>query len=471
MDGAGADYTKTGKIYGGKKIPRFCVRTCATFMDVSALYVVYSSEYEFCQSEEAAMYRTITLPNGARILTEHIPNVRSAALGFFVGAGSRHERAEDNGAAHFIEHMSFKGTSRRSAADLAVEMDAIGGQVNAYTTKESTCFYARCLDRHLDRAGDLLCDMLFDSRFDEGDVELERGVILEEIGMYEDTPEDLCAERLSTAVYKGRSLGRPILGKASTLEHMTGESLRRWQAEHYVPGAIVAALAGSFEERHVEALVQRLSGRPAAPLPRVREACYLPAVTVRKKAIEQNHLILAFPALSYLDEERYALLLLNSILGGGCSSRLFQELREKRGLCYTVYSYVSDHADTGLLGIYTALSQEQEAGALETLRAIVGELADHGPTQEEVDRARDQAQANILMGLESVQARMSHLGTSALLYGRVREADEILAAYDQVTREQLRRLAERIFPFVGASLSAVGRVRAAADYREWLEKQ
>ena len=267
-------------------------------MDVFPLYVVYFSKYEICQREEAVMYRAITLSNGARILTEHIPGVRSAALGFFVGAGSRHERGAENGAAHFIEHMSFKGTSRRSAADLAVEMDAIGGQVNAYTTKESTCFYARCLDRHLDRAGDLLSGMLFDSRFDEGDVALERGVILEEIGMYEDAPEDLCAERLAMAVYKGRALGRPILGKASTLEKMTGESLRQWQKEHYVPGAIVAALAGSFEERHVEALAQQLSALPAAPVPKTREACYLPAVTVRKKAIEQNHLILAFPGLS-----------------------------------------------------------------------------------------------------------------------------------------------------------------------------
>ena len=289
--------------------------------------------------------------------------------------------------------------------------------------------------------------------------------------MYEDAPEDLCAERLSMAVYKGRALGRPILGRASTLEKMTGEWLRQWQREHYVPGAMVAALAGSFEERHVEELVQRLSALPAGPLPKTREAVYTPAVTVRKKAIEQNHLLLAFPALSYLDEERYALALLSSILGGGCSSRLFQELRESRGLCYTVYSYVADHADTGFLGIYTALNKEQEDGALEAVRAIVGKLADHGPTQEELSRAREQAQANILMGLESVQARMSHLGTSALLYGRVREAEEILSAYDQVTREQLRDLAGRIFPFAGASLSAVGRVRPAGEYRAWLEKQ
>lgn len=203
------------------------------------------------------MYRTITLPNGARLLTEYIPGARSAALGFFVGAGSRHERAAENGAAHFIEHLSFKGTDQRSAADLAREIDAIGGQVNAYTTKESTCYYARCLDRHLDRASDLLCDMLFHSRFAQEDVELERSVILEEIGMYEDTPEDLCADRLAMAVYKGRPLGRPILGRSSTLNEMTGESLRQWQAEHYCPGSIVVALAGRFEERHITA------GRPA----------------------------------------------------------------------------------------------------------------------------------------------------------------------------------------------------------------
>ena len=417
------------------------------------------------------MYRTITLPNGARILAEHIPGMRSAALGFFVGAGSRHERPQESGAAHFIEHMSFKGTRRRSAAGLAREMDAIGGQVNAYTTKESTCFYARCLDKHLDRAGDLLCDMLFESRFDPADVELERGVILEEIGMYEDTPEDLCAERLAAAVYKNRPLGRPILGKASTLEKMTGESLRQWQREHYLPGAMVAALTGSFEERHVEGLVQRMSEIPAAPVPKLQECYYVPAVTVRKKAIEQNHLLLAFPGLSYLDEQRYALRLLNAILGGGCSSRLFQELRESRGLCYSVYSYLSDHEDTGFLGVYTALSREQEPAALETIWAIVQELAAHGPTQEELDRVREQAKANILMGMESVQAHMNHLGTTALLYGRTWEVEESLAAYDQVTRQELQALAERIFPFLGASLSAVGRVRPADEYRAWLDSK
>lgn len=417
------------------------------------------------------MYQQITLPNGARILTEAVPGARSAALGFFVGVGSRHERRQDNGAAHFIEHMLFKGTARRSAAQLARDMDAIGGQVNAYTTKEHTCFYARSLDRHLDYSLDLLSDMLFHSRFSQEDVETERGVILEEIGMYEDTPEDLVSERLSAAVYKGTALARPILGSQATLAPMTGEFLARWQREHYRPGNLVAALAGSFTQAQVDKLSDCLSQLEPGPVPQYRPAAYRPAVTARRKAMEQNHLILAFPAPSYLDERRPQLLLLNSLLGGGCSSRLFQEVREKRGLCYTVYSYAADHEDTGLLGIYTALGQEQEEQALETIYHLVEELAEHGPTQEELDRVREQAKANLLMGAESIQARMSHLGSSALLFGRVRETEEIIALYDAVTREQLRDLAQALFVPEGASLSALGRVRPAQDYSQWLSKK
>ena len=414
------------------------------------------------------MHQEIILPNGARLLTEEVPGARSAALGFFVGAGSRHEKAEENGAAHFIEHMLFKGTARRTAPQLARDMDAIGGQVNAYTTKEHTCFYARSLDAHLDRSLDMLSDMLFHSRFAQEDVDTERGVILEEIGMYEDTPEDLVAERLSAAVYKGTALARPILGTQSTLEGMTGDWLARWQRAHYHGGTMVAALAGSFTAKQVDLLKDCLAQLEAGPAPELTPAAYRPAVTARKKAIEQNHLILAFPALAYLDDRRPQMLLLNSLLGGGCSSRLFQEVREKRGLCYTVYSYVADHAETGLLGVYAATSKEQEGQALETVRAIVADLAEHGPSQEELDRVREQTKANLLMGTESIQARMSHLGSSALLYGRVREVDEILALYDAVTREQLRELAGELFDMNRASLSAVGRVGTVQEYSRWL---
>ena len=223
------------------------------------------------------MHQQITLPNGARLLTEEVPGARSAALGFFVGAGSAHEKARENGAAHFIEHMLFKGTHRRTAAQLAMDMDAIGGQLNAYTTKEYTCFYARSLDRHLERSMDLLQDMLFHSRFAQEDVELERGVVLEEIGMYEDTPEDLAAERLAAAVYKGAPLARPILGTQATLAGMTGDFLRQWQEEHYCPGAMVAALTGSFDSAQVEQLEQLLSSLPSRPLPQQKESRYRPA--------------------------------------------------------------------------------------------------------------------------------------------------------------------------------------------------
>lgn len=414
------------------------------------------------------MHDTITLPNGAVILCLPISGVRSAALGFFVGVGSRHERVKENGAAHFIEHMVFKGTARRTAGELAREMDAIGGQVNAYTTKEHTCFYARCLDQHLDRAADLLMDMLFSSRFSQEDVETERSVILEEIGMYEDAPEDLVAERLAAAVYKNTPLARPILGKPGTLATMTGDWLRTWQAQHYCPGNLVVALAGSFTQAQVDTLIQRLSALTPGPAPITRPASYRPAVTVRRKAIEQNHLLLAFPGLTYLDPRRYQIQLLNSILGGGCSSRLFQEVREKRGLCYSVYSYAADHADTGLMGIYTAVNPEQESAALQAVRETVADFAACGPTQEELDRAREQAKSGLLMGLESVQARMSHMGSSQLLYGRVRSTQEALDGYDAVTREQLWALAEEIFRFDAMSLSAVGRVRRAEEYQNWI---
>jgi len=416
------------------------------------------------------MYQEIKLPNGARLLTEEVPGARSAALGFFVGVGSRHESPRENGAAHFIEHMLFKGTGRRSAAQLARDMDAIGGQVNAYTTKEHTCFYARSLDTHLDRSLDILSDMLFHSRFDPADTDLERGVILEEIDMYEDTPEDLVSERLSAAVYKGTPLARPILGTQASLSKMDGPWLANWQREHYHAGTIVTALAGSFTQAQVDHLIDCLSQLPAGPTPLEQPCAYRPAITAKKKAIEQNHFILAFPAIPYLDPRRPQILLLNSLLGGGCSSRLFQEVREKRGLSYTVYSYVADHADTGLLGIYTAVNREQESQALETVRAVVSDLAEHGPSQEELDRVREQAKANLLMGTESIQSRMSHLGSSALLYGRVRELDEILASYDAVTREQLQSLAAEMFSMDQASLSAVGRVGSAQDYAGWLNR-
>ena len=414
------------------------------------------------------MYERFALPNGVRILTERVPGVRSASLGIWVGTGSRHEAAGENGAAHFIEHMLFKGTGRRTAAQLAEEMDAVGGQINAFTTKECTCFYARVLDTHLPRATDILCDMFFHSKFDQADVDTERGVIFEEIGMYEDNPEDVCAERLAGVVFKGTPLARPILGKRATLEKMDGDWLRAYQKANYTPERIVVALAGSFTDADVADLMGRFGDLAPGKSKSMRPARYSPGIVVKKKATEQNHLTLAFPGLPFADERRFTLQLLSAILGGGMSSRLFQQVREQKGLCYSICSYGTCHDDTGYFGICTALGKETERQALDTVIAVVKEFAEHGVTQAELDRAREQAKANVLMGLESTQAHMSNLARGEMLNRRLLDPDQIIAAYDSVTREGVRTLAEELFRFENAALSAVGRVGRAEEYRALL---
>lgn len=406
-----------------------------------------------------------TLPNGVRIVTESIPTVRSAALGIWVGGGSREEAPSESGAAHFIEHMLFKGTSRRSAQDIARETDAIGGQMNAFTTKECTCFYGRVLDDHLPKALDILWDMVYNSSFAQAAVETERGVILEEIDMYEDTPDDLCAEKLFGAVFQGSSLSRPILGAPETLETMTGDFLKEYHRRHYRGDNTVVALAGSFTPAVLEDLRRRFAALPGGQKQPVEPAVYTPSFVATAKPIEQNHLTLAFPGLDYNSPKRFALQLLSSILGGGVSSRLFQQVREQQGLCYSIYSYGAGHADTGVFCIYTALNKETEEKALTTIRRVVDQLREEGPTAEELERAREQSKANVVMGMESTQAHMSHAGRSLLFSGEILSPEQIIAAYDAVTHEDVVALAREIFRWDQASLSAVGQVRPAEEYK------
>lgn len=411
------------------------------------------------------MVQIETLPNGVRLVTEHIQTVRSAALGIWVGGGSREEEGAESGAAHFIEHMLFKGTARRTAQDIARETDAIGGQMNAFTTKECTCFYGRVLDDHLPQALDILYDMVYHSSFTQEAVETERGVILEEIDMYEDTPDDLCAEKLAAQVFRGSPLARPILGAKETLEGMTGDFLRDYHRRHYEGHNTVVALAGSFSPAILDDLRQRFSRLPAGqPRPLV-PAAYTPGFVATAKPIEQNHLTLAFPGLDYNSPRRFALQLLSSILGGGVSSRLFQTVREQQGLCYSIYSYGAGHADTGLFCLYTALNRDTEAKALATIRQVVDQLRQEGPTQEELTRAREQSKANVMMGLESTQSRMSHAGRSLLFSGEILTPEQIIAAYDAVTRADVIALAQDLFRWDQASLSAVGQVRTPQEYQ------
>lgn len=415
------------------------------------------------------MYEKIVLPNGVRILHEYIPYVRSVSLGIWVGTGSRFEAAQMGGASHFIEHMLFKGTATRSAAQLASIMDAIGGQTNAFTTKECTCFHGRVLDTHLDQLTDVLCDMFFSSRFDENDVKNERGVILEEIDMYQDTPEDLASERLFSAVYKGSALARPILGKKSTLEAMTGETLRQHMKAHYTPDVVVVALSGSYKPEDIQRLSDRFAAMTPGEKQRITPATYAPSFVVRRKSLEQNHLTMAFPGVAVTDDARFTLQLLSDILGGGMSSRLFQTVRENRGLCYSIYTYGSSYADTGLFNVNTALGRETEA---EAIRVILDELRlfqDKGVTEDELLRAREQVKANVLMGLESTSTRMNRLGRNELYFGTVPDPDEIIARYDAVTAADIRTMAETCLDLQKVSFSGVGKVESAEYYRELVQ--
>jgi len=413
------------------------------------------------------MTEKIVLPNGVRLVLEPMEHVRSASVGIWVGSGSRGEKKSENGASHFIEHMLFKGTARRTAADIAMEMDAVGGQLNAFTTKECTVFYAQTLDTHLDAALDVLTDMFFDPAFRERDVETERGVILEEIGMYEDTPEDLVAERLFDRVFVGTPLGRRILGTRSTLGRMTGEFLRDYKDRHFDPKRTVVALAGSFTEAHVAYLKDRFSAMGSVQRGREKPAFYTPGFTAKRKATEQNHIVLAFPAIPQGDERRYALQLLSGVLGRGMSSRLWRILREDRGLCYSIYTFGSAHEDTGVFAVYAAVNESLEREALDLIRREVERFADEGVTEEKLSRAREQVKANVLMGMESTSARMNVLGRSELFFREIPAAEDYIAAYDAVTREQVDTLAREMLDFRQASVSAVGRVGRAEDYEAW----
>ncbi|MBR5381317.1 MAG: insulinase family protein [Oscillospiraceae bacterium] len=412
------------------------------------------------------MYEKMTLPNGARLVYDRMPGVRSVSCNIWIGAGSRYEKPSENGASHFIEHMVFKGTGQRSAAALAEAMDAVGGQVNAFTAKDCTCFYGRVLDEHLPILTDLLCDMLFGSVFAEECVESERGVIFDEIDMYEDTPDDLVSERLCAAVYRGSSLARPVLGTKRTLSKLTGDSLKRFMAAHYGAENTVAALAGSFTDGDLADLAERLSSIPRTAPAAAGTPVYTPTFTVRRRPTEQNHLCLGFPGVSLADGDRFAARILCEALGGGYSSRLFQKLREEKGLCYAVNAGEAQFADCGFLELYAAVSRENEAEALSMMLDEVKRIADGGVRADELERVRGQARVSLLMSLESTGSRASRLGRSELLCGRAEDVKSLIDGFEAVGRDDVLRLARRFFTPESLSLSAVGRVQTADAYRE-----
>jgi predicted Zn-dependent peptidase len=419
-------------------------------------------------------YRKTTLPGGLRVITEEIPYVRSASLGVWVGAGSLWEGPRDSGISHFIEHMLFKGTKGRSAKQIAQAIDGRGGSLNAFTSKEQTCYYAKVLDEHLPVAVDVLSDMVLQSLFDPGEIEKEKGVIIEEIKMYEDVPDDLVHDLFTAAMWSGHALGRPIVGTADTVQSFTREEILGYFGSQYTPENIVVAAAGHIDHDQVVDLVSRqfqwLAGNGAASAARPRplspappEEPRRPRALVRVKETEQAHLVVGMLGLNHDHDELYALHLINTVLGGGASSRLFQEIREERGLAYSVYSYQSSFRDVGNFGVYAGTSPTALPQVLELVLQAYEEVGKHGITDQELHEAKEQLKGQIMLSLESTSGRMTRLGRGELMLGRVQSPDEVIARIDSVTPEEVRHLAGRLFLEEPKVLSAVGPLEDGFD--------
>jgi predicted Zn-dependent peptidase len=405
--------------------------------------------------------RTTTLPNGLLVLTEAMPHLRSVSMGVWIDSGSRDEAAEVNGISHFLEHMVFKGTTTRSAQQFAREVDAIGGNLDAFTGKETVCFNIKVLDENVPAALDLLTDLVLHPTFAPEDIAKEQGVILEEIKMDEDNPDYLVHELFTQNFWKGDALGRPILGTAQTVPSFTQAIVLDEYARRFTPANMVFSAAGNIEHdsfvEQVAAAFTSLSASSDAKLVRTPAPQAFPHITLKnKKSLEQLQFCLAVPALPVSDPDRYAAYLLNSILGGGMSSRLFQAVREERGLAYSIYSELNPFRDTGSLAVYAGCALVNLREVLALTLAEFTRMKHEPVTAEELDRARNQTKGNMVLGLESSSSRMSSLARQQMYWGRFFSLDEITAEIDRVTASDLQRLAQQLLQPEALALTLLG---------------
>jgi predicted Zn-dependent peptidase len=402
---------------------------------------------------DSTVARTV-LPGGLRVITEALPAVRSAALGIWAGVGSRDEDLDHAGATHYLEHLLFKGTARRTALEISAAIDGVGGELNAFTAKEYTCYFARVLDADLPLAIDVLSDMVNSSLIEPKDVEAERGVILEEIAMNDDDPSDTAHEAFGAQLFGDTPLGRPILGSVDSINSITRDQIAEHYQARYTPDNLVVAAAGSLEHEQVVELARQsfgaiLSGNAAPVPPRTAgqatdSSATGTGVRLVSRPIEQANLVLGCGGLARTDDRRFALGVLNAALGGGMSSRLFQEVREKRGLAYSVYSFSSQHADTGLWGVYAGCLPAKTDDVLAICRDEIAKAVSGGLTDEELERGKGQLRGSIVLGLEDPSSRMSRLGKAELVYPRLEPVEEILASIDAVTHDDVREVAAAV---------------------------
>lgn len=404
-----------------------------------------------------------TLANGVRVATDRMPGLASATLGVWFGAGARHESAAENGVAHFLEHMAFKGTQSRNARQIAEEIEDVGGYLNAYTSRESTAYYARVLSQDAPRAFDILSDILRRPIFASADVEVERGVILQEIGQTLDTPDDVVFDWAQECAFPDQAIGRPILGPAANVERFGAEDLRGFMTRRYAPERTVIAAAGAVEHQAIVDLAEKQFGDlPASPPAKTEAARYAGGERRVEKDLEQAHVVLGFRAPGYRDDALYTAQVYATLLGGGMSSRLFQEVREQRGLCYSIFAQPAHYAETGMLTIYAGTGGEQ---CDELIQVTIDQMRSAAAEAEdaEIARAKAQIKAGMLMGLESPSARCERIARGLLAHGRVRPVSEIVGKIDAIDRAAIRAFAANMLQEARPTLTLYGPVGGAPD--------
>lgn len=412
---------------------------------------------------------TTVLANGVRVITEPMPHVRSVSVGVWIASGSRRETGERNGISHFIEHMLFKGTSSRSAEDIARSVDSIGGNLDAFTAKELVCFNTKVLDQHLSQAFDVLADLVLHPLFRDEDIEKEKSVILEELKMEADSPDYLVQEIFSSNFWKDHALGKPILGTRETVNQLDRAAIRDYYAAVYTPANLVITAAGNLtHERLVELARQYFEAMPASgPAPADQAPHTHARIALRnKRALEQVHLCLGVPSYPLPHRDRFTGYVLNTLLGGGMSSRLFQNIRERQGLAYAVFSELSPYRDTGCLSVYAGTSRESARRVVDSILKEFRELKDRVVDEEELRRAKDYLKGSLVLGLESTSSRMSGLARNEIYFGRFFSMDELLESIEAVTADGLREMARTFFDSRHIALTILGNLEDLRVGRE-----
>ena len=405
-------------------------------------------------------YLLTTLDGGTRVVTEPLPSVRSVAVGFWIGTGSRDEDDAHAGVSHFLEHLLFKGTASYSALEIAEIFDTFGGELNAATARDYTVVYARVLDEHLETALDVMTDMVFAPSLT--DIDSEREVVLEEIAMVDDSPQELIFDLVTNAVFGRHALGRPVLGSAEVISSVSRRSLTAFHRRRYRPDNVVVATAGSVDHDRFVGVVDRMRAKASAPPARKPSArtpfvaAPKPSLVFQAKPTEQYHVCLSAPGIARSDRRRFTASILDSVLGGSASSRLFQEIREKRGLAYAVYTFSSQYADTGQIGVYVGTREENLAECLRIVAEQIGEIAESGPAPAELARAKENLKGRIMLSMELTSNRMSRLGKSLITDSELLDLDRILAEIEAVDGDAVAKLAEVLLPADAFSVAAIG---------------